>query len=49
VIEATRACAAAFLPRARRLSARVGAAWPEAMEQSARRHLERTLAFRWPD
>ena len=48
VIEATRACAAAFLPRARRLSERVGAPWPEAMERAARLHLERTLGFRWP-
>jgi hypothetical protein len=49
VIDATRAVAAAFLPRARRLSARVGAPWPEAMERAARLHLERTLGFSWPE
>ena len=40
------ACAAVFFPRARDLSARVSAVWPQVMEETVRRHLWRTLGLR---
>ena len=45
VIAASLACAAAFLPRARRLAERLGASWPEALEAAARAHIRRELAI----
>ena len=42
-IESNRALAAIFLPRARRLAARVSMAWPEALEAATRRNLKRRL------
>jgi len=43
LIEANRAIAAIFLPRARRLAATVGMAWPTAFEDATRRNLKRRL------
>jgi predicted nucleotidyltransferase len=40
------ALARAFLPRARLLADRLGAAWPEQFEEATRRHLESTLGLR---
>lgn len=42
-IAANMALAQLFLPRARRLAAGIGMAWPEAFEAATRRHLKRTL------
>lgn len=42
------ACAEAFLPRARRLAADVGATWPQALEDAVRRRLLRDLGLRLP-
>lgn len=47
VIGATRACAEAFLPRARALVAAAGGRWPEALEAALRAHLRRTLGEVW--
>jgi hypothetical protein len=43
MIAASVSLAAIFLPRARRLARRIGAAWPEAFEAATRRHLEERL------
>lgn len=40
LIEGQRALAAVFLPRARRLAAEIGMAWPETLEVATRRSLE---------
>ena len=40
---ANAALAKIFLPRARRLAARIGMAWPEAFEAATRRHLQHHL------
>jgi len=45
VIEASLQLAALFLPRARNLAGRVGAAWPEAFEAATRRHLKAQLGL----
>jgi hypothetical protein len=37
-----------FLPRARRLAARIGMDWPTAFEEATRRHLEKKIGLRWP-
>jgi predicted nucleotidyltransferase len=42
-IESNRALAAIFLPRAKRLAARVEMAWPQALEDATRRNLKRRL------
>lgn len=46
VMEANRYFAGIFLPRARRLAADIGAAWPEAFEAATRRHLESKIGLR---
>jgi hypothetical protein len=43
VIAANRAIAAIFLPRARRLAARIGMVWPTEFEDATKRHLELKL------
>ncbi len=43
VIEPNLAIAAVFLPRARRLAARIGMEWPTEFESATRRHLKRRL------
>jgi hypothetical protein len=43
VIEGSIAIARLFLPRAHRLAARIGAAWPDRLEAATRRHLKATL------
>ena len=48
VLASSRALAEAFLPRARRLMARVGAPWPEALWTAAQAHLHRNLGTDWP-
>jgi len=40
--------AAVFLPRARRLAARIGAEWPTAFEDATRRHLQARLGLLLP-
>ncbi len=45
VIEAHRALAAIFLPRARRLADEIGMAWPTAFEDATRRNLAAKLKF----
>lgn len=45
IITASVSLAAIFLPRARRLATRIGAAWPEAFEAATRRHLEERLGL----
>jgi len=40
LVEANRAIAAIFLPRARRLAATIGMAWPTAFEDATRRNLK---------
>lgn len=45
VIDAHRALAAAFLPRARRLSAELGVAWPDRFEAATRRRLQEALGL----
>ena len=47
VISTNLAYARLFLPRARALSDRVGAAWPEAFEAATRAHLRRELGVDW--
>jgi hypothetical protein len=42
-LESNRALAAIFLPRARRLAARVSMVWPEDLETATRRNLQRRL------
>ena len=49
VIEAHLANAALFLPRARALAARIGAQWPQALEEATRRRLRGTLGIELPD
>ena len=46
VIEGHRALAELFLPRARRLAAEIGAAWPSDFEEATRRYLEANLQLR---
>jgi hypothetical protein len=48
VLAATMAFAAIFLPRARKLAAEIGAAWPSELEDALRRHLRRTLGVGLP-
>jgi hypothetical protein len=43
LIDANRALAAIFLPRARRLASKIGMAWPIDFEEATRRHLRRRL------
>ncbi len=43
LLDANRTIAAIFLPRARRLAATIGMAWPAAFEEATRRHLKRRL------
>jgi hypothetical protein len=45
IIGQSLACAEAFLPRARRLAAAVGANWPQALETAVRDHLKRELGL----
>jgi len=45
VIETSRAFAAIFLPRARRLASDIGMAWPTDFEEATRRHLKRGLGL----
>ncbi|MFN3521088.1 MAG: aminoglycoside 6-adenylyltransferase [Phenylobacterium sp.] len=47
VIEAQLEHARLFLPRARRIAADCGAAWPEAFEAAVRAHLKRTMGRDW--
>lgn len=48
VIEASLAYAALFLPRARALAGRIGATWPQALEDALRAHLRRTVGLELP-
>lgn len=48
VLAAHLACAAAFLPLARKLHERYGLQWPRQLEDAARRHLATTLALALP-
>lgn len=48
VISAHLACAELFLPLARRLHARCEIAWPQALEDALRRHLDKTLTVPLP-
>lgn len=48
VIAGSLAVAAAFLPRAKTLVARLGAEWPEALETAARAHIRRELGLELP-
>ena len=48
VIEASLAYAALFLPRARALCDRIGATWPQTLEDAARAHLKRALGLDLP-
>lgn len=48
VLIANHAIAAAFVPRARKLMARVGARWPERFWNTTVAHLQRTLGAEWP-
>lgn len=43
ILAGNAALAAAFLPRARKLAARTGARWPDALEAATRAHLRRNL------
>lgn len=45
VLEANAALSAIFLPRARRLAARVGLPWPSAFESATKRHLRERLGL----
>lgn len=46
ILEGHRAFAAVFLPRAKRLAARIGMAWPQEFEAATRTHLESKLRLR---
>lgn len=48
VTAASLAYAALFLPRARDLAERIGATWPQALEDAARAHLRRTVGLELP-
>jgi predicted nucleotidyltransferase len=45
LLAADKAIAAIFVPRARSLAAKIGLAWPEALEAAARRHLRAQLGL----
>lgn len=47
VMAANMAYARLFLPRAKALSARIGAAWPDEFEAATRAHLRRELGIDW--
>jgi hypothetical protein len=45
IVESNQAFAAIFLPRARRLAAKIGMVWPAEFEDATRRHLKRTMGI----
>jgi hypothetical protein len=45
LIEGNRALARLFLPRARALAGRIGAEWPQALEEACRRHLRTSISL----
>jgi hypothetical protein len=48
IVEAHVACAAAFLPRARKLAERWNIEWPQAFEDATWKHLEREVGLKRP-